>query len=97
MEARAVLERDHMVARLDVGDALADGLDDTGTLVTQDYGEGTLGVLAGECVGVRVAHTGVIDLDSDLVGLGRGHFDILDAKLLAGLPGDSRLAGDGLE
>lgn len=36
-----------MVARLDIGHALTNGLDDTGTLVTQDNGESTLGVLAG--------------------------------------------------
>jgi hypothetical protein len=43
-----------VVARLYVGDALADGLDITGALVTKDNGEGTLGVLARECVGICV-------------------------------------------
>ena len=85
-----------MVAGLDIGDALADGLDDAGTLVAQDDGEGTLGILAGEGVGVCVADAGVVDLDSHLVGLGRGNLDILDAELLASFPGDSCLAGDGL-
>ena len=41
-----------MVAHLDVGHALADRLDDARALVSQDDGEGTLGVLAGECVGI---------------------------------------------
>ena len=41
-----------MVAGLDVGDALTNGLDDTSTLVTEDNGEGTLGILAGERVGI---------------------------------------------
>lgn len=36
-----------MVARLHVGDTLTDGLDDTGTFVTQDDGERALRVLAG--------------------------------------------------
>ena len=85
-----------MVAGLNIGDSLADGLDDTGALVTQDDGEGTLGILAGEGVGVGVAHAGVVDLYPDLMGLWRGDLDILDAELLAGLPGDSCLAGDGL-
>jgi len=85
-----------MVADLDIGDALADGLDDTSTLVTQDDGEGTLGVLARERVGVCVAHTGVVDFDPDLMGLWWSNLHVLDAKLLAGLPGDSGLAGDGL-
>jgi hypothetical protein len=41
-----------VVTGLDVGDALANGLDDTGTLVSKDNGESTLGILAGECVGI---------------------------------------------
>jgi hypothetical protein len=93
----AILKSDNMVARLDVGHTLADGLDDTGTLVTQDDWEGTLRILSGECVGVCVADTGVVDLDSELVGLGGCNLDILDAELLAGLPGDGRLTGDGLK
>jgi hypothetical protein len=47
-----VLESDNVVTRLDVGDALADRLDNTGTLVSKDNGESTLGVLAGESVGI---------------------------------------------
>jgi hypothetical protein len=47
-----VLESDDIVANLYVCDALADGLDDTGTLVTEDNGERALGVLSGECVGI---------------------------------------------
>lgn len=49
-----------MVAGLDVGDALADGLDDTSTLVSEDDGESALGILAGE--GVRVYNS-----DSELI------------------------------
>jgi hypothetical protein len=44
-----------------------------------------------------VADTGVVDLDADLVGLGGSDLDVLDAEVLAGLPGDGGLAGDGLE
>lgn len=47
-----VLKSDDVVADLDGGHTLADGLDDTGTLVTEDDGESTLGVLAGKCVGI---------------------------------------------
>ena len=39
-----------VVADLYIGNALADGLDGTGTLVSEDNGEGTLWVLARECV-----------------------------------------------
>lgn len=43
-----------------------------------------------------MADTGIVDLDSDLVGLGRSNLDILDREVLAGLPGHGGLAGDGL-
>jgi hypothetical protein len=43
-----------------------------------------------------VAHASVVDLNSDLVRLGRSNFDIFDGKLLAGFPGHGSLAGDGL-
>ena len=46
------LESNDMVTRLDVGHTLANRLDDTGTLVSEDDGESTLGVLAGQCVGI---------------------------------------------
>jgi hypothetical protein len=46
------VEGHDVVADLYVGDALADGLDDAGTLVSEDDGEGALGVLAREGVGV---------------------------------------------
>ena len=43
-----------------------------------------------------VADTSVLDLNSDLVGLGRSHLDVLIAELLTGAPGDGSLASDGL-
>ena len=48
----SVLKRNDIVAGLHGGDALADRLDNTGTLVTEDDGESTFGVLSGESVGV---------------------------------------------
>ena len=44
-----------------------------------------------------MADTGVKDLNTDLVGLGRRDLDILDGEVLASLPGDGGLAGDGLK
>ena len=41
-----------MVTRLDVGDTLSNGLDDTCAFVSQDDGESSLGVFSGECVGI---------------------------------------------
>jgi hypothetical protein len=43
-----------------------------------------------------MADTGIVDLDSHLVSLGRSHLNILDGEVLAGLPGHGGLAGDGL-
>lgn len=80
-----------MVARLHVGDALSDRLDDTSTLVTQDDGEGTLGVLAGQGVCICVADTCVVDLDTNFVGPRGGDLDVLNCKVLAGFPGNSGL------
>lgn len=50
------------------------------------------------CVRVRtcVTDSGVVDLDAHLVCLGRCDFDLLDAEVLAGLPGHGGQAGDGL-
>lgn len=47
-----ILESDHIVTGLDGSHTLADRLDNTGTLVAQDDRESTLGVLAGQSVGV---------------------------------------------
>lgn len=48
----SLLECYDVVAGLDGGDPRADGLDDTGSLVTEDDGESTLGVLSGQSVGI---------------------------------------------
>jgi hypothetical protein len=47
-----VLKRNDVVAGLHVCDALSNRLDDTGALVSENDREGTLRVLAGECVGI---------------------------------------------
>lgn len=85
-----------MVPHLDIVHALPDRLDNPAPLVPQDDGERALGVLARERVVVRVADARPQDLDPHLARLGRGDLDVLDAEGLAGLPGDGRLAGDGL-
>ena len=38
-----------------------------------------------------MADTSVVDLNADLVGLGRGNLDGLDAQVLAGFPGNGSL------
>lgn len=47
-----ILESNDVVARLHVGDTLADGFDDTSALMTKNNGECAFGVLARECVGI---------------------------------------------
>lgn len=85
------LEGNNVVTRLHVGDTLANGLHDTSTLVSQNDGESTLRVLARKCVGICVADTSVVDLDTDFVGFGGSNLDVFDAKVLASLPGDGSL------
>lgn len=80
-----------MVARLHIGDALTHRLDNTSTLVTQDDGESSFGVLAGQSVGICVANSSVVDLNADLVGSWGQDFDVLDGEVLAGFPGDGGL------
>ena len=43
-----------------------------------------------------MANTSVVNLNADLMGLGGSHLDVLNGEVLAGLPGDGGLAGDGL-
>lgn len=44
----------------------------------------------------RVTDTCIVDLDSNLVRLGRGNLDILNGELFSRLPRHGGLAGDGL-
>ena len=89
--ASDLLKSNDIVTWLDVGDALAYALDDTGTLVAKNDWEGTLGVLARECVGIRVADTGVVDLNANFVCPWWSNLDILNGEVLAGFPGDGSL------
>ena len=91
-----VLEGNNVVARLYVGDALTNRLDVSGTFVTEDDGEGTLRVLAGQCVGICVADTGVVDFNADLMGPRGSNLDILDREVLAGFPGNGSLSKSAL-
>lgn len=86
-----LLERNDVVARLHVGDALTNRLDNTSTLMTQDDGEGSLGVLAGQGVGICVADSSVVDLNTDFVCSWGQDFDVFDGQVLAGLPGNGGL------
>lgn len=85
------LESNNVVTRLHVGDTLTNRLHNTSTLVSQNDGESTLWVLARQCVGICVADTGVVDLDTDFVSFGGSDLDVFDAKVLASLPGDGSL------
>ena len=86
-----LLESNDVVARLHVCDALTNRLHDAGTLMSENNGEGTLGVLTRQREGIGMAHAGVVDLNADFVGLGDADLDILNGEVLAGFPGDSGL------
>lgn len=85
-----------MVTGLHICDTLTNRLNNTSSLVSKNDGEGTLGVLARQCVGIGVAHTGVVDLDADFVGTGHANLNVLDGEVLAGFPGNSGLWGGGV-
>lgn len=117
-EDAGILERDDMVAGLDVCYSFADGFDNTGAFVSEDDGESSLGIFAGKCVGIYglsilipsypsylivqrccwtneshtcMADTSVVDLYADLMRLWWCDFDIFDAEVLAGFPGNGGL------
>jgi hypothetical protein len=47
-----ILESDNMITRLHVGNSFSNRLDDTSTLMAKYNRERSLGVLAGQCVGI---------------------------------------------
>jgi hypothetical protein len=83
-----VLQRNDMIANLNIRNTLTNRLDDTGALVSENDGESTLRVFSGECVGIGMANTSVINLNPHFMRPGRSNLDILDAEVLAGFPGN---------
>ena len=77
---------DDVVARGEVGDVIADGLDDAGRLVTEEERELIVDP-ALAVVQVGVAHPAGLDLHHGLSGAGIGDDDGLDAHRLALGPG----------
>jgi hypothetical protein len=80
-----------VITRLHIGNALSNRLDVTSTLVSEDDGESTLGVLSRERVRICMADTGVVDLDADFVGSGGKNLNLLNREVLAGFPGNCSL------
>jgi len=52
----------------------------------QNDGKGSLGVFAGEGIGIGVADTGVVDFNADFVGFWGCYFDVFDAEILTCFP-----------
>ena len=82
------VERDHMVARLDRGDARTDLADDAGALMAEDRGENSFAVETVERIGVGVADAGRLDLDQDFAGLRTFQIELDDLKRLLRLERD---------
>ena len=80
-----------MIARLHVGNSLTNRLDVTGTLMTEDNGESTLGVLAREGVCIGMADTSVVDLDTNFVCARGQNLNFLNGEVLASFPGNGGL------
>ena len=75
--------RDDVVARLHVGDLLADFLDDTGGLVSEDRGRG-VGIKSVDKMQVAVAHAAMRRLDENFAVLRLVDLDVLDGERLIG-------------
>jgi len=85
-----------MITWLHAGDTLADGLDNSTTLVAQDNREITLRIHSTSCVLVGVANTSVEDVDTNFARFGRCDLDVLDDEWRIGLPSDGGFAGNNL-
>ena len=88
------VQRDHVVADLDRGHALAHRLDDAAAFVAEDRREHALGVGAGQGVGIGMAHAGGDDAHQHFTGLGRRHVHFDDLQRLVGGKGHG---GTGLD
>ena len=87
MAAFRRVERNHMVAGLERGDAGA-GIDDHArSLMAQNGGKQPLRVCPGERVGIGMANAGRPDLHQDLALAGAVEFHGFDAERLAGFQG----------
>lgn len=82
------VEEDDVIADLDVVDILPDRFNDARALVAQHNREHALWVFARPSETVRLAHSGVLDLDSDLISLGRIDSDRFELGLFPRPPGD---------
>lgn len=60
------VQRHDVIADLDTGNTLADGLDDTRSFVAENAGENALRIMTAKGVQVRVAHGRSMYLDTDL-------------------------------
>lgn len=90
------IQGNDVVARGNICDTFADGLDDTAPFVTKDHREDTLGIPATASIFVRVANTSVDNLDADLVRPWRSDLYLLDLEFFACRPADGSFALDNL-
>ena len=110
-----LLESNDVISNLHVRNSFANRLHDTSSLVSENNGESTLGVLSRKCVCIcqqsstlhpkspgkiagcgyhtSVAHSSVMNLNSDLVCPRRQNLDILDDEVFSSFPCYGRLGG----
>lgn len=94
LAALSSVQGDDVVAGLDVGNALANALNNTSALMSKNDGESAFGILARQCVGISMADASGDDLDSHLVGTRRKDLDVFNRERLAGFPSNSSFTCD---
>src|SRR5882672_4899904 len=84
------VQRNHVIAGFDAGDAGTDFLHDAAAFVTQYHREQPLRIGPGECERIGMAHARCDDAYQDLACLRSGQIDFFDAQWFIGFPGNSR-------
>ena len=90
------VQRNHMVAHLNTGDAFTDRFNNTATFVTQNRREDTFRIITRQSERVGMAYAGGDDLHTDLTCFRRCDLYFFNGQRLAGFPGNGSAAGNSL-
>jgi len=88
------IDRHDMVSNCYVCHSLSNRFDDSSSFVPKDHRENAFRIFSAPGIFVGMADPGIKDLDSNFVGLWRGHFDILELERFTCAPAHRSLALD---